>query len=58
MVIYKKYFNITAHPEAKYPSQQNILIFCFFISLFLVPFADTISAEAMTESLQCRLKYV
>jgi len=30
MVISKKYFDITAHPEANWPSQQNILIFCFF----------------------------
>jgi len=32
MVISKKYFEITAHP--KWPSQQNTLIFCFFISPF------------------------
>ena len=25
----KKYFDITANPEPKWPSQQNILIFCF-----------------------------
>jgi len=25
----KKYFDVTAHPEAKWHSQQNILIFCF-----------------------------
>jgi len=25
----KKYFDITAHPEAKWPSQQNTLFFCF-----------------------------
>jgi len=30
MVISKKYCDITPHTEAKWPSQQNILIFCFF----------------------------
>jgi len=31
LVVSKKYFDITTHPEDKWPSQQNIL---FFISLF------------------------
>jgi len=59
MVVSKKYFDITAHPEAKWPSQQNILIFCFFyFTVFLVPFADTFSTEPLPESLQCNLEYV
>jgi len=49
MVISKKYFDNAAHPEAKWPSQQNTL-FCYFISLFLVPFADTISTELSPET--------
>jgi len=52
MVISKNYFDMTAHPEAKWPSQQNILIFCFFyFTIFLVPFTDTISTEQSPESL-------
>jgi len=58
VVISKKYFDITAHPEAKWSSQQNILIFCFFIPPFLVPFTDTISTAPMPESLQCHLESV
>jgi len=34
MVISKKYFDITAHPEAKWPSQQNILIFVILLHYF------------------------
>jgi len=30
MVISKKYFDITAHPKAKWPSQQLTVIFCSF----------------------------
>jgi len=30
----------------------------FFISPFLIPFADTISTEPMPESLQCHLESV
>jgi len=30
MVISNKYFDITSHPEDKWPSQHNILIFWFF----------------------------
>jgi len=56
MVISKKYFDITAHPEAKWPSQQNTLIFCFII--FFVPFADTILTEPSPENLQCHLESV
>jgi len=59
MVISNKYCDITAHPKAKWPLQQNILFFCFFLfHQFLVPFADTISTEASPESLQCHLESV
>jgi len=34
MVISKKYFDITAHPEAKWPSQQNIQFFFLFHYFF------------------------
>ena len=54
----KKYFDITAHPEAKWPSQQNVLIFVFYFTIFLVPIADTISTEPSLESLQCHLESV
>jgi len=57
MVISKKYFDITAHPEAKWPSQQNIQFF-FYFTIFLVPLADTILTEPSPESLQCRLESV
>ena len=33
MVIPKKYFEITAHAEAKWPSQQNILNSPYFTSI-------------------------
>ena len=33
MVISKKYFEITAHAEAKWPSQQNILNSPYFSSI-------------------------
>jgi len=40
------------HPETEWPSQQNILCFCFFLFHYLfVPFADTNSAEPFPESL-------
>jgi len=62
MVKSKKYFDITAHPElseAKWPSQQAILIFCFvYYTIFLVPLANTISTEPSPKSLQCPLEYV
>jgi len=51
MVISNKYFDTTAHPEAKWPSQQNILIFCFFyFAIFLLSFVITISTEPSPES--------
>jgi len=44
-----------AHPEAEWPLQQNIFIFYFFLfQYFLVPLADTISAELSPESRQMR----
>jgi len=40
-------------PEAEWTSQQNILIFIFsYFTTFVVPLADTISAEPSPESLQ------
>jgi len=59
MVKSKKYFDIAAHPEAQWPSQQNILIFSFVCdTIFLVPLANTISTEPSPESFQCHLEYV
>ena len=49
MVISKKYFDNAAHPEAKWPSQQNVLSFVILFHYFLVPFADTISTELSPE---------
>ena len=41
MVISKKSLDVMAHPEAEWPSQQNIPIFYFFLfHYFLVPLAD------------------
>jgi len=59
MVISKKYFELTAHPETKWPSQQNILFSCFFhFTNFSVPFADTISTKPSPKSFQCHLESV
>jgi len=52
MAIFKKYFDVMAHLDAEWPSQQNILIFIFsYFTIILVPLADTISAEPPPESL-------
>ena len=40
-----------AHPEAEWLSRKSVLIFYFF-TIFLVPLADTISAEPSPENLQ------
>ena len=44
----KKYFDNAAHPEAKWPLQQNYF-FVILFHYFLVPFADTISTEPSPE---------
>jgi len=47
----KKDFDVMVHLEAEWLSQQNILIFNFFLfHYFLVPLADTISAELSSKS--------
>jgi len=52
MAIFKKYFDVMAHLDAEWPSQQNILIFIFsYFTIILVPLVDTISAEPPPESL-------
>jgi len=38
------------HVEVEWPSQQNIQVFSYF-AIFLVPLANTISAEPSPESL-------
>jgi len=59
MVISTNYFDITAHPETKWTSQQNVLIFCcFFISLLFSSICRHISTEPLPESLQYHLEYV
>jgi len=57
-VISKKYFDITAHSEAKWSSQQNIQNFVFLFRFFLVPLADTNATEPSPESIQCHLESV
>jgi len=60
MVASKTYFTITAHPEVKYPSHTTKypnFVF-FYYTIFLVPFADTISTEPSPVSLQCHLESV
>jgi len=59
MVISKKYFDITAHSEDKWPSQQNILIFLFFLFRYFFSFiCRHNSTEPSPESLQCHLESV
>ena len=61
MVISKKYCDITAHPEAKWPSQQNILIFCFFhftifSSICSHNFDRTVARKSIVPSRICLVK--
>jgi len=61
MVISKKYFDITAHPDAKWPSHQNILIFYVFISLFFSSicrhnFDRTVARKSSVPSRICLVK--
>ena len=62
MVKSKKYFDIAAHPEAQWPSQQNILIFSFvcdttfFSSISKHNFNRTVARKFSVPSRICLFK--